>query len=188
MNTRLISGALAALLTTVSGAALAQDAPPPPHRHGGGLLMRADTNRDDIVTRDEMLAAVDTRFARIDANRDGRITADERHDRGRMAGRRMRGQDGVQRNPDSARRSPHADTNHDGATTRDEQRALALKIFNYIDRNHDGRIDQAERQEFREVAMALAGPRARGEHGRHGWRHGRHGPPPAGAPEAPRGQ
>jgi len=199
MKTRIISAALAALLTTVSGVALAQDAPPPPHPHGGGLFMHADANKDGIVTRAELLADVDARFAKFDVNHDGRITADERPGRGRMGGRRMHGRDGPpppgaqgapEGGPHMARRGPPADTNHDGVITREEQRAQALKLFDYIDRNGDGRIDKAERENFRDAAMALGGPGRGGPgmHGRHGGPHGRHGPPPAGAPEAPQGQ
>lgn len=194
MKTNLISVALAALLTTASGVALAQDAPPPPQRHGGGgMFMHADTNKDGIVTREELLADVDARFAKFDTNKDGKITADERPGRGRMDGRHMRDGADAPKPPEDAppmaHRGPPADTNNDGVITRDEQRAQALKIFGYVDRNNDGKIDKAERENFRDVAMALRGPgRGPGEHGRHHGRHGRHGPPPAGAPEAPEGQ
>ena len=189
MNTKYISAALAALLATASGVALGQDAPPAPQPHGpGGMFMHADTNKDGIVTREELLADVDARFAKFDANKDGKITADERPGRGRMGGRHMRDGDGAkppEGAPPMAHRGPPADTTNDGVITRDEQRAQALKIFGYVDRNGDGKIDKAERENFRDAAMAMRGP---GEHGRHQGRHGRQGPPPAGAPQAPEGQ
>ena len=198
MKTKLISVALATLLTTASGVALAQDGAPPPQRHGGGgLLMHADANKDGIVTRAELLADVDARFAKFDVNKDGKITADERPGHGRMGGRRMRGgpdgppppgAQGAPAGAPMAHRGPPADTNNDGAITREEQRSQALKIFGYVDRNGDGRIEKAERENFRDVAMALGGPRGPGPHGRHGGRHGRHGPPPADAPKAPPGE
>jgi len=198
MKTKLISVALATLLATAGGVALAQDAPPPPRPHGpGGLFMHADANKDGIVTRDELLAVADARFAKFDANKDGKITADERPGRGRMGGRRhMRDGADAPRPPEGAPKMARhlpADANQDGVITREEQRAQALKVFGYVDRDGDGRIDKAERENFREVAMALGGPRGphmrgRGGHSRHGGHHGRHGPPPAGAPEAPKAQ
>ena len=191
MQTKLISAALAALLTTASGVALAQDAPPPPQPQGpGGMFMHADTNKDGIITRDELLAGVDARFAKFDANKDGKITAEERPGRGRMGGRHMRGDDAPHppQGAPMAHRGPPADTNNDGVITRDEQRAQALKIFGSVDRTGDGKIDKAERENFHEAAMAMRGPGGPGERGRHHGRHGRHGPPPAGAPEAPGGQ
>lgn len=199
MKTKLISAALAALLTTASGAAMAQTAAPsPPRPHGGGLFMHADANKDGIVTRAELLADVDARFAKHDANKDGKITADERRGPGGH-GRRMRGGPDGPPPPGApgpegphARRGAPADANNDGAVTLDEARAQALKVFGYVDRNNDGKIDKAEREAFRDAAMALRGPGGPGPRGHRGHRghggHGRHAPPPAGAPEAPPGQ
>ena len=49
--------------------------------HGGmGMMMgkMADTNKDGAVSRAEFLAAHDAHFAKVDANKDGSITPDER--------------------------------------------------------------------------------------------------------------
>lgn len=54
-------------------------------RHGGGhggmgMMMgqMADTNKDGAVSRAEFLAAHEAHFAKVDANKDGKITPDER--------------------------------------------------------------------------------------------------------------
>lgn len=55
-------------------------------RHGGkdgpdgpmGMLARADSNGDKAISRSEFRAAVEARFAKADANKDGSITPDER--------------------------------------------------------------------------------------------------------------
>lgn len=198
MKTKLIAAALAATVLAGGGVALAQntqnaatqDAPKPPR---GGLFVHADANKDGVVTREELLASIDARFAKGDTNKDGKIDATERQTAGKAAREaRLEGADGHGRRgmrgpggPGMGGPGKRADANNDGVLTRDEARAPALKLFAYVDRNNDGRIDKAEAAAFREAAMA-AGPRGGpGKHGRHGGHHGRHGPPPAGAPAAP---
>lgn len=67
--------ALLALLFAASPL-IAQTAPPPPPPPGGPM-MRADTNGDGVITRDEALAQAAQRFDRMDLNHDGRLTPDE---------------------------------------------------------------------------------------------------------------
>ncbi|MBC9031506.1 ca2+ sensor protein [Sphingomonas sp. JC676] len=129
--------AAALCATLVAGSALAaQD-----HQRRDPLA-RADANGDGIVTREEMLADVDARFAKLDANKDGKVTADERKvfaegTRPRMMGR--------------------TDANGDGAVTLEEQRAQANKRFDRIDTNHDGKIDQSERDAVMQRMMSMRG-------------------------------
>jgi len=106
-------------------------------------LARADANGDGVVTREEMLADVDARFAKLDANHDGKITADERQvfAEGSRGGRMM----------------GRTDANGDGAVTLDEQHAQANKRFDRIDTNHDGKIDQAERDAVMQRMMSMRG-------------------------------
>lgn len=61
--------------------------------HGGGdrLLARVDTNGDRAVTPVEMRTAALARFDRIDANKDGQVTAEER---AAMRGKRGEGRRG----------------------------------------------------------------------------------------------
>lgn len=81
--------AIALALAGLAGPVLAQDGP-----HRGGGMMRADTNGDGVVTREEALAQAAQRFDRMDLNHDGKLTADEME----QAGARMR----AMRNGDSA--------------------------------------------------------------------------------------
>jgi Ca2+-binding EF-hand superfamily protein len=48
--------------------------------HGGGmsLLKAADTNGDQAISKAEMTAAIDAHFIKADANKDGKISSDER--------------------------------------------------------------------------------------------------------------
>ncbi|RYY26507.1 MAG: ca2+ sensor protein [Sphingomonadales bacterium] len=165
-------------IATVQAQTSPQDAPK--HRMMRDPMMMADTNKDGIVTRDETIAAVTARFAKLDANKDGKITVEERKaaraamraemgDRkgdkaeGRM-GKRMRG------GPDGhgMKRGPGA--NGDGSITLEEQRTQALKRFDFVDRNSDGKIDQTERETVRSMLREMGGKR--GGHGGRG--HGRH--------------
>lgn len=176
MMTRLLSATLAAAIAFGGGAAaFAQDAPP---QRGGGMLMRADTNKDGIVTRAELIASVEARFAKRDANKDGKIGADERRGHGMRGDRRDRGEG----------RANRLDTNNDGTISKAEQVAQATKLFDYIDRNGDGKVDKAERDALRDTMSALnRGHGGKGGHGRHG-RMGPPPPPPAGTPNAPTGK
>src|SRR3546814_19895949 len=54
--------------------AFAQDAGP----RGGGMLMMADADKDSAVTKAELTAALETRFARLDANKDGKLDQADR--------------------------------------------------------------------------------------------------------------
>ena len=89
---RFLAFALAA--GTLAGTATAQDAPPAPPRGpmGGGPMMRADTNGDGVVSRDEAIAQAAQRFDRMDLNHDGKLTRDEMEQIGRRMGQ-MRGGD-----------------------------------------------------------------------------------------------
>lgn len=111
MRKILVAAAIAG--TMLGGAANAQ--------MGGGGMMRADTNHDGVISRDEFMAAAAERFARMDANRDGRISGDElRMHGGGRDGRpgRMRGDPGG-RGDDAAMSSPD---DRDGAARDDDAR------------------------------------------------------------------
>lgn len=61
------------------------DGPGGPHgRHGprgGGLMALVDANKDGAVTKAELTAALDARFAKLDADRDGKLTKEDREAR-----------------------------------------------------------------------------------------------------------
>jgi hypothetical protein len=61
--------------------AFAQDGAPRPGAggpRGGGMMMMADANKDGAVTKAELTAALEARFAKLDANRDGRLDQADR--------------------------------------------------------------------------------------------------------------
>ena len=102
---------------------------------GMGMMRMADANGDGVVTRDEWIAAADARFARMDRNGDGSIEAGERpgHRGGAPA------MDTSATSPDAGdHKGPHR------AMTREQYRATAMRRFDRLDTNHDGRIDQTE--------------------------------------------
>ena len=90
MKTWIVAAALGT--TAIAGAAFAIQAPRPMH------AMKADTNGDGAVSKAEFLAKAETRFAAIDTNKDGKLTAEERRAgrgiRGGWRGRRHMMQDG----------------------------------------------------------------------------------------------
>ena len=126
MKTRLIAAALAG--TMLAGTAIAQGAAaqPAPGAAPGSAQRTvragaADANGDGILTRAEMIAAADARFARLDADRDGRLTTEERGGRAR-----------------------------DGEpVTRAQFRERVAARFDRADANRDGRIEQSERAGLR---------------------------------------
>ncbi|MCP1471546.1 Ca2+-binding EF-hand superfamily protein [Sphingobium sp. OAS761] len=44
----------------------------------GGMMMRADTDKDGKISKAEMTAALEARFAKMDVDRDGQLTAKDR--------------------------------------------------------------------------------------------------------------
>lgn len=110
------------------------------------VLAAPQTNGDGVVTKTEFLADADARFAKLDANKDGKITKDERPGDGER-GSRMLGR---------------LDADGDGAISQAEQRAQAERRFARIDTNRDGKLDQAERAAARERMRGMMG-RAGGE-------------------------
>jgi hypothetical protein len=91
----LLSGAA---LLAVAGIAIAQDGPGPDRRGPEG-----------DVTRQQAVAHVDEMFARLDANRDGRVTPDE-----------MRATGGHRRDEMRQHIFDRIDANHDGNISREE--------------------------------------------------------------------
>ncbi len=153
----------AALQTTIAGQTQAapEAAPrgPGPQRAGrmrGGPMMQADTDRDGVLTRAEVVAQAEAQFARLDADGDGIVTAAERQaareamrDRreARMAARgkmlppeRAGMADGRKGQMMRGRRG-----GGDGVLTRAEFIDRAGQRFDRMDANHDGQLDASER-------------------------------------------
>jgi Ca2+-binding EF-hand superfamily protein len=110
-------------------------------RHGsGGALVKLDANADGVVDRSEAAKApkLAEHFDRLDANKDGRISADERPQR--SSGREEGGKGG------RGERMAQLDTNGDGRFSRDELagRERLLQNFAAIDGNRDGFVTREE--------------------------------------------
>ncbi|RZT56182.1 EF hand domain-containing protein [Sphingomonas sp. BK036] len=141
----------ASAIASVAGAAQTNPAPAPPRPP-----IRQDANRDGVATRAEAIAQADARFAQMDTDRDGRVTAGEMrayrtalHDRMVASGRDVPvPPPGGAKHDGMGRRM---DPNGDGSVTREEFEARALKRFDRIDANHDGMIDATERANAAEM-------------------------------------
>jgi hypothetical protein len=108
----------------------------------GGGMAALDTNGDGAIDRSEAAKAprMAEHFDRLDANKDGRITAEERpQHRGRHGGKGG----GMAR----------LDRNGDGSLTRDELagRERILQDFDIVDDNRDGRLSPEEMKAYRMV-------------------------------------
>lgn len=128
IKTSLLAGALVALAAGTAAAAQ----PEPPARGPAAE-----------ITRDQAVARADARFQRMDANRDGRVTAEELRQLGqaRMA-------------------------------ERGERRAERQeRVFDRLDRNRDGQISRQEFAQARALRRGRAGPG--GARGMRGMRGGR---------------
>ncbi len=112
----------------------------PQDRPGGDLLTMSDTDGNGVVTKAEFLADVEARFAKLDANKDGKISKEERPGGGEGRG---------------GRRMGRIDTDKDGAISLDEQRAQANRRFDRLDANSDGKVDRAEADAARERMRAM---------------------------------
>ncbi len=140
--------------SAITSAASAQTAPTP--TPAPRPPMRQDANRDGVATRAEAIAQADARFAQMDTDHDGRVTADEMrayrtamHDRMIASGRDVPvPPPGGAKHDGMGRRM---DPNGDGSVTREEFEARALKRFDRMDANHDGMIDATERANAAEM-------------------------------------
>lgn len=151
-----------------------RDAPPQP-RDGGmrGGLMRADANNDGVVTREEVVAEADRRFAEMDRDRDGTISRDERRAarEARRGPARVGGERAAPPPPPAATDAPPPPPpgarRGDGPRrmmqpqTREDARARALRMFERADTNGDGRIDRQEIEAMRLLMRARMADGAR---------------------------
>ncbi len=126
-------------------------------------LARLDTDRDGKITRQEFDARAGVLFERFDLTRDGRITDDDLPPflRGRDVLKDetalVRGRRGFRRW--MLRRLVAADADKDGIITREEALAAAGKRFERHDRNRDGVIDEADREAMNKEMAAYRAQR-----------------------------
>jgi len=117
-------------------------------RHGGGMygLLRADTNKDGVLTRAEATAQADARFAKLDPNGDGTVSAEERQTARQAMRDRMgaAGKTRPSRSVDDKRMARRGGRDGNATMTKADFEARALKRFDRMDANHDGKVDQTE--------------------------------------------
>ena len=158
MNRILLSALLASVGFAASvGTTVAQTAPAPAPMGDPAA----------VQTREDALARADARFDRMDADKDGKLNAEEMRPRGPAPAA-----DGAMPPPpppppgagapprDGSRMFAFLDTNGDGAIDRTEYRAQQMRRFDRIDTNKDGKIDQDERQAARDWMESRMGSRA----------------------------
>ena len=162
----------AALQATLAAEAQASPATTP-MREGGmrggrmrrGPMLPGDTNRDGVLTRAEAIAQADARFAEMDQDGDGILTAGEREAaRDAMRDRRearmaARGRTAPDRAPDAQGRRRGNGMAQDGVVTRAEFQDRAAQRFDRMDANRDGRIDASERPDRRAMRHGRGGGR-----------------------------
>ncbi len=156
LKTLLISAAIAA--------APAAYACPPMHEgsNGSTFFAEMDKNKDGSISRQEFATFHEKRFAELDANKDGKLSKDElqptpcppMHQPDGMHGGGMHGGDMYIGN-----RFEAADTNHDGALTREEAKDMPMlsQYFDQIDANKDGKVSQDELHAFMEGNGTMPG-------------------------------
>ncbi len=163
MKTFLTTAAIGAMLT--AGAAIAMQSPAP-------------AAPKPPLTKAEMLARADARFDRIDTNKDGQLSADERKagmDAARRAMAEKKGGELQDFMPGrrgggagmGERMMKRVDTNGDGMISKAENRAMVEARFARMDADKDGTIEAGERRgpgkakkagERRAGAMGKRGP------------------------------
>ena len=145
------------LFLAAAGAALAFSAPAMAQERG----MRGGED----MTRADVSAQAEQRFARMDANGDGFLDKSDRDARQAEGGEGKRGKRGGEggkrgggdrgeRGDRGARMMEHADTNGDGRISLAEFTANALERFDRADANGDGTVTADERKAARQAHRA----------------------------------
>jgi Ca2+-binding EF-hand superfamily protein len=107
-------------------------------KSGGRYFEEMDSNKDGTISKKEFDAFHSKHFKELDANKDGKVTQEEMqaahpqmHERGDML---------------INKRFDAADTDHDGALSREEAKVtpMILQHFDEFDSNKDGKVTQEE--------------------------------------------
>ncbi len=143
MTTYRIRALAAAMLCAASAPAFAQST-----AMAGQLLANADANHDGVISHEEFIEARARLFPQLDRNHDGQLDAGELQamggDASRFAGMAIR----------------RADGNGDGRLSQVEFNAMPTRMFDQLDRNHDGVLDQTEITAARAQTGQMAGQMA----------------------------
>ncbi len=149
---------------------------------GTAMFGKMDVNHDGKLDQADRGAHESEMFDQLDSDHNGSLSKGEfaaAHQHGPEgdgpAGKGMRhgGPGGEHDGHMGMMMMRMADTNQDGAVTRDEFAAAQAKHFDMMDANHDGQLTQAERKAAREEMKGMGGKRG-------GMRHGNHGDMPMG--------
>ena len=142
---------------------------------------KADTNGDGVLNQADQAARMGQMFDKMDTDKNGSLSRAEfaaahsgmgmghgEHggmDHGKMGGDHKMGGSGMRGHRmgggGAGMMLKMADANNDGAVSRDEATAAALKHFDQMDANKDGQVTQAERQ----AAMKAMGERMKAHGG-----------------------
>jgi Ca2+-binding EF-hand superfamily protein len=112
------------------------------------IVKRVDKSGKGYISQDDIVAAAQARFARMDTNGDGKLTPDELTAPGHRARAFLAAADGAASDPQRQQKRAELkqkyfdriDANHDGAITQDEYIAAATAHFNKVDVNGTGEI------------------------------------------------
>jgi Ca2+-binding EF-hand superfamily protein len=171
--------AVVAIVSLSAGLPVAAEPQAPGPRGGVADLMEFDGNGDRQLTRAELSAGQDKRFAAIDTNKDGFASAEElkvyaearrsEAEAARLARLDANGdgklseeekaaapsapgkgrRGGGERDPDPARMLGRIDTDGDGKVSKTEFSVPADRLFAAMDNNADGVVDASEFQAMR---------------------------------------
>lgn len=140
MNTKsklLVAGAVIATGLAVAGTGFAATPKKTPADKAQAMLTRFDTNKDGVVTMDEVVARADARFMQGDLDKDGKITRAELDTVLSKAPEKKR-----------IKLMKRYDLNQDGAITKAEVEERAKKRFARYDGDKDGKVTKAEAESY----------------------------------------
>lgn len=130
-----------------------------------------DANKDGVISKKEFDAYHNKHFKELDANHDGKITIEE-FEAGHSAMHedhcdephhgfgQHHGYDEQQSDSFISKRFEAADTNHDGALSREEAKSMPMILdhFDEIDTNKDGKVTEEEIKAMMEGHDAAPAP------------------------------
>jgi hypothetical protein len=112
----------------------------------GQFLDNADANKDGVITREEFQRARMATFDKIDRNHDGFLDSDDAP----KFRRRASGGNGERLQA----LKDELDQNGDGRVSREEFANGPMLAFDKADANHDGKLDSAEVDAFKQAVQS----------------------------------